>query len=147
LKEGLLPANAKERLRYCQEGGEQVVQFIREMVEIESPSDNKQAVDRVSALIAGKFEALGGRIKFHRVANFGDHLQVDFASPHSGKPILLLGHFDTVYPLGTLAQMPCRLDKGRLYGPGVYDMKSGIALMLAIVVMSRKAPLSASHLN
>jgi len=46
---------------------------------------------------------------------------------------LLLGHYDTVYPLGTLAQMPCRLEKGRLYGPGVYDMKAGIALMMTAI--------------
>jgi len=126
-------ANAKDRLRYCEERKDQMVQFIRDMVEIESPSDNKQAVDRVSALVASRFEGMGGRIRFHRTANFGDHLQVDFDSPHRAKPVLLLGHYDTVYPLGTLAQMPCRLEKGRLYGPGVYDMKAGIALMMTAV--------------
>jgi glutamate carboxypeptidase len=126
-------ANAKDRLRYCEERKDQMVQFIRDMVEIESPSDNKQAVDRVSALVASRFEGMGGRIRFHRTANFGNHLQVDFDSPHRAKPVLLLGHYDTVYPLGTLAQMPCRLEKGRLYGPGVYDMKAGIALMMTAV--------------
>jgi len=126
-------ANAKDRLRYCEERKDQMVQFIRDMVEIESPSDNKQAVDRVSALVASRFEGMGGRIRFHRTANFGDHLQVDFDSPHRAKPVVLLGHYDTVYPLGTLAQMPCRLEKGRLYGPGVYDMKAGIALMMTAV--------------
>jgi len=126
-------ANAKDRLRYCEERKDQMVQFIRDMVEIESPSDNKQAVDRVSALVASRFEGMGGRIRFHRTANFGNHLQVDFDSPHRAKPVVLLGHYDTVYPLGTLAQMPCRLEKGRLYGPGVYDMKAGIALMMTAV--------------
>ena len=126
-------ANAKDRLRYCEERKDQMVQFIRDMVEIESPSDNKQAVDRVSALVASRFEGMGGRIRFHRTANFGNHLQVDFDSPHRAKPVLLLGHYDTVYPLGTLAQMPCRLEKGRLYGPGVYDMKAGIASMMTAV--------------
>jgi len=125
--------NPKERLRYFQEREKQIVQFIRDMVEIESPSDNKQAVDRVGALIASRFEGLGGRIKFHRATNFGDHLQVDFESPHKEKPVLLLGHYDTVYPLGTLAQMPCQLRSGHLHGPGVYDMKSGIALMVAAI--------------
>jgi len=128
-----VPVNAKERLRYCEGRKDKIVEFIHDMVEIESPSDDKQAVDRVGALIASRFEGLGGRIKFHRTANFGDHLQVDFASPHSGKPVLLLGHYDTVYPLGALAQMPCQLKSGRLYGPGVYDMKSGIALMAAAI--------------
>ena len=76
---------------------------------------------------------MGGRIKFHRTANFGDHLQVDFESSRRAKPVLLLGHYDTVYPLGTLKQMPCRLEKSRLYGPGVYDMKAGIALMVTAI--------------
>ena len=53
-----------------------------------------------------------------------------FATERSGKPVLLLGHLDTVYPLGTLAGMPCRVADGRLSGPGALDMKSGIALML-----------------
>src|SRR3954451_2951880 len=104
----MVPVNPKERLRFCEERKNQVVQFIRDMVEIESPSDNKQAVDRVSALIASRFEGMGGRIKFHRTANFGDHLQVDFESSRRQKPVLLLGHFDTVYPMGTLKHMPCQ---------------------------------------
>jgi glutamate carboxypeptidase len=118
------------RLGYFQERKDQIVQTIRQLVETESPSDNKQAVDRLGALLAGRFEGLGGHAKFHRVENFGDHLQVDFAGPSGGKPVLLLGHLDTVYPLGTLATMPCRVADGRLCGPGSFDMKSGIALML-----------------
>ncbi len=77
---------------------------------------------------------VGGRGRVDPQAWFGNHLQVDFPGPATGsgkrKPILLLGHFDTVYELGTLAKMPCKIEKGRLYGPGVFDMKSGIALML-----------------
>ena len=125
--------NVKDRLRYCEERKEQMVNFTRDMVEIESPSDNKQAVDRVSALIASRFEGMGGRIRFHRTANFGDHLQVDFESSRRQKPVLLLGHYDTVYPMGTLKQMPCQAKNGRLYGPGVYDMKAGIALILSAI--------------
>ena len=122
-----------DRLRYFVERKDEMVETIRELVEIESPSDNKQAVDRVAALIASKFEALGGNIRFHSSNDFGDSLQVDFAAgenPTSSKPVLLLGHYDTVYPLGTLADMPCKIENGRLHGPGVLDMKSGIALIL-----------------
>lgn len=125
--------NVKDRLRYCEERKDQMVNFTRDMVEIESPSNNKQAVDRVGALIASRFEGMGGRIRFHRTANFGDHLQVDFESSHRQKPVLLLGHYDTVYPMGTLKQMPCQTKNGRLYGPGVYDMKAGIALMMTAI--------------
>jgi glutamate carboxypeptidase len=121
-----------ERLRYFEERREQIVSTIRQLVEIESPSDNKQAVDRLGTFVAAKFEALGGRARFHRSQDFGDHLQVDFTGGHAA-PILLLGHYDTVYPLGTLSNMPCRVDGERIWGPGVLDMKSGIALMLAAI--------------
>jgi glutamate carboxypeptidase len=107
-----------------------ITETVRQLVEIESPSDNKKAVDRLGVLLAGRFEGLGGHSKFHRAQDFGDHLEVDFATERSGKPVLLLGHLDTVYSLGTLARMPCRVADGRLSGPGALDMKSGIALIL-----------------
>jgi glutamate carboxypeptidase len=100
------------------------------MVEMESPSDNKAAVDKLGLWLASKFEALGGHSKFHRTLDFGDHLQVDFSGRDRRKPVLLLGHIDTVYPLGILASMPCRITDGRLWGPGALDMKAGIAFML-----------------
>ena len=119
------------RLRYFTERKDTIAETIRQLVEIESPSDNKPAVDQLGALLAGRFEEIGGHAKIpSRPETFGDHLQVDFAGAHSGKPVLLLGHLDTVYPMGTLATMPCRVADGRLWGPGALDMKSGIALIL-----------------
>ncbi|MGA8503053.1 MAG: M20 family metallopeptidase [Candidatus Sulfotelmatobacter sp.] len=128
------PAGA-DRLRYFSEHEDEIVATIRNLVEIESPSDNKPAVDRIAAFLAPRFEALGGRTHLHRSTDFGDNLQIDFAAPSRAgtpnrKPVMLLGHYDTVYPLGTLANMPCKIENGRLLGPGVLDMKSGIALML-----------------
>ena len=125
-----LQSEVANRFIYFEERKEQIAQTIRQLVEIESPTDNKQAVDQLGALLAGRFEALGGHAKFHRVPNFGDHLQVDFAGARGGKPVLLLGHLDTVYPMGTLTTMPCRVADGRLWGPGAFDMKSGVAFML-----------------
>jgi len=126
--------NWKDRLRYFSERQAQMVQTIRELVEIESPSDSKPAVDRIAEFVGQKFKAIGGRTLFHRNSEFGDSLQIDFDTAPSAaskaKPVLLLGHYDTVYPLGTLAQMPCKIKSGRMHGPGVLDMKSGIALML-----------------
>jgi len=119
-----------ERLRYFEARQEQIVQSIREFVEIESPSDNKPAADRMGAFLAGSFEAVGGRARVHHSEDFADNLQIDFPGRDSIKPVLLLGHFDTVYPLGTLATMPCHIVEDRMHGPGVLDMKSGIALML-----------------
>ncbi|HEY3615932.1 MAG TPA: M20 family metallopeptidase [Candidatus Sulfotelmatobacter sp.] len=119
-----------ERLLYFEARQEQIVRTIREFAAIESPSDNKLAGDRMGALLAARFEALGGRAHIHRAEDFADSVQIDFSGREKVKPLLLLGHFDTVYPLGTLATMPCHVVDGRLHGPGVLDMKSGIALML-----------------
>ncbi len=124
-----VPSEAANRLRYFTEREDAITETIRQLVEIESPSDHKAAVDQLGALLAGRFEKIGGHAKFHRVQGFGDHLQVDFADG-KGTPVLLLGHIDTVYPMGALATMPCRVADGRLFGPGVLDMKSGIALIL-----------------
>ena len=131
-KKILSPPNpeAERRLAYFTARSDQLISTIRDLVEIESPSDNKAAVDYVSATVAQKFAALGGRVKVHPAKDFGNHLQVDFAGKSAAKPVLLLGHYDTVYPLGTLATMPCRIANDKLTGPGVLDMKSGIALML-----------------
>lgn len=121
---------ASDRLHYFESRLDSLLQTIREFVEIESPSDNKPAADRMSAHLAGKFALAGGRPHLHRAQEFGDNLQIDFPGAANTTPVLLLGHFDTVYPLGILPAMPCRLEKGRLYGPGVLDMKAGIALIL-----------------
>ena len=119
-----------ERLAYFESRLPALVQTIREFVEIESPSDNKLAADRMGTLLAARFEAAGGRASVHRAENYGDNIQIDFSGREKIKPVLLLGHFDTVYPLGTLANMPCHQTGDRLHGPGVLDMKSGVALML-----------------
>jgi glutamate carboxypeptidase len=89
-------------------------------------------VDRVAEAVARKFSQLGGKVevRVHPSKDFGNHLQVDFPGKSAMKPVLLLGHYDTVYPLGTLTTMPCRVVDNMLTGPGVLDMKSGIALML-----------------
>jgi glutamate carboxypeptidase len=120
----------RERLDYFKSRQDALVKTIRELVEIESPSDDKAAADRMGGFLAGMFAAQGGRERIHAAEAFGNNVQIDFPGQTDAKPVLLLGHFDTVYPMGTLAQMPCRVMDGRLHGPGVLDMKSGIALML-----------------
>ena len=73
---------------------------------------------------------------------FGDHLRCEFKLPGAkmqGGKILVLAHSDTVWPLGTLAQMPLREEQGRLWGPGVLDMKSGIAFFVFAVHTLRDA--------
>jgi len=125
-----LDSKLADRLRFFETKRDQIVETVRQLVEIESPSDDKKAADGMAAQLACRFERLDFHAKFHRAEKFGDHLQVDFSGKRSGNPILLLGHYDTVYPLGTLKSMPCRTADGRIWGPGTLDMKSGIAMML-----------------
>jgi glutamate carboxypeptidase len=107
---------------------------LRELVEIESPSDDKAAVDQAVAHVAKLAVSLGGRVKLHKQKKFGDVLELRFGPARSRrKSVLLLGHLDTVWPLGTLRTMPWREEKGRLFGPGVLDMKAGVAMALAAI--------------
>ena len=116
---------------------------LRRLVEVESPSDDKTAVDAAAALTAGFAEACGGRVKLHKQKHFGNVLEVRFGPARGGrKPILLLGHLDTVWPLGTLRTMPWREAGGRFFGPGVLDMKAGVAMALAAIRILRELNIS-----
>src|ERR1051326_8675310 len=125
-------------LKHLQKGRPAMVETLRQMVELESPSDNKSAVDRLGEFLAEQFAAAGGQPKFHRQSERGNHLQVDFPGANSQRPVMLLGHFDTVWALGTLAKMPWRVAQGRAWGPGSYDMKAGITLMLHALAALRE---------
>jgi glutamate carboxypeptidase len=114
-------------LSWAEAHREEIISFIQELVECESPSDSPESVNRFVDLLAERtndiatLETLGSD-------GFGNHLRLTFDVPHkTDGQILGLGHSDTVWPLGTLAQMPFRRAEGRLWGPGVLDMKSGLA--------------------
>lgn len=119
-----------------------LLSLTRHLVLAESPSDTKAAVDACVALAASHATALGGRLKLHPQRQFGNILEARFG-PHrrsaSARPILLLGHLDTVWPLGTLKTMPCKVTDGRLWGPGTLDMKAGVAMALTAVEMLLEA--------
>jgi glutamate carboxypeptidase len=129
--------SALAHLAFYQQHEGEMLSLLRKMVEIESPSDDKTAVDRMGEFLAEAFERLGGQVTFYPQEAAGNHLKAEFVGGASdgtaggaGKPVLLLGHFDTVWPMGTLAKMPFRMEAGRAFGPGVYDMKAGIAMMI-----------------
>ncbi len=129
---------AQERLHYFEQRREKIIETIRELVSIESPSDNKPALDALAEVLAARFEALGGRPTVHKQREAGNHLQVDFG-PSGAPSVMLLGHYDTVYAMGTLASMPCRVANGKIWGPGALDMKGGIALMLEALSALRES--------
>jgi glutamate carboxypeptidase len=115
-------------LEYCEAHLAGIVQTIEALVRLESPSTDKAAVDRCGAALAGRLRAAVAVVEMLAQAERGDHLIARL--PGSGRPVMLLGHFDTVWPVGTLARMPLRRDGDRLHGPGVFDMKAGIAIAL-----------------
>jgi glutamate carboxypeptidase len=118
-----------EYFDFCRQHQAQMMALLQRMVEIESPSDDKAALDRMGAFLAEEFQKIGGAITFSQQRQAGNHLKAGF-SGRPAKPLLLLGHFDTVWSMGTLATMPFRIDSGRAHGPGVYDMKAGITMMI-----------------
>jgi glutamate carboxypeptidase len=105
-------------------------------VEMESPSGAKPAIDRMARFFARKFRGAGGSAAVLEHPRAGAAVLAEFPAPArptkrgAARPVLLLGHHDTVWELGTLRAMPFRRRRGRVYGPGVLDMKSGIVCAL-----------------
>jgi glutamate carboxypeptidase len=113
-----------------------LLDVIESLVRHESPSTDKAAVDRCGAAAARLLVDLGSVVTRVGQERAGDHIRAEFGA--GPEQFLVLGHLDTVWPVGQLERMPLRVDKGRLYGPGVYDMKAGIGLvMLAMRALGR----------
>ena len=104
---------------------------IETLVGLESPSTDKAAVDRCGAALSDRLRAMGAEVSHIAGESRGDHVRADF--PGSSGRVLLLGHFDTVWPIGQLERMPLREEAGRWYGPGIFDMKAGIAVAMHAV--------------
>ncbi|MCB1524642.1 MAG: M20 family metallopeptidase [Rhodoblastus sp.] len=106
---------------------------VNEWVAIESPTPDVEGVNRVGELAARLIAALGGSVeRISGAPNFGDIVIGRIAGETEGLGILLLGHMDTVHPVGTLAgPLPMRVEGDRAYGPGIYDMKGGNAMAFA----------------
>ncbi|MCS6951533.1 MAG: M20 family metallopeptidase [Bryobacteraceae bacterium] len=118
-------------LRWMREHQPDLIAWVEQLVRCESPSDAPEAVNRFVELVADSVADIA-RTRTFPGGRFGRHLQCEFQLPGNNKSgrILALGHSDTVYPLGTLERMPFRVARGRLWGPGVLDMKTGIALFV-----------------
>jgi glutamate carboxypeptidase len=119
----------RKLLDYCRGETPAMLACLRRAVEIESPTHSKAHVDRLAKFFAQEFRKSGGKVRLlpHRTA--GTALLGEFWGGRR-RPLLLLGHLDTVWDVGTLQRMPFRVRGGRAYGPGVFDMKAGIVLGL-----------------
>jgi glutamate carboxypeptidase len=126
----------------------EIIDLTRRLVLVESPSDDKRAVDACMDLAAEHGKGLGARVKRHRQKAWGDVLELRFGPRRkvAAERILVLGHLDTVWPLGTLKTMPWRIadDKAgklRIWGPGTLDMKAGVSMAFTAIEMLLEASL------
>jgi len=121
-------------LEACQSELTSMLACLRRAVEIESPSNSKAGVDRMAKFFARQLKLLPARVHVFPHPTAGSCVCAECWSGIQGaKPILVLGHLDTVWPEGTLAHMPFRVRQGRAYGPGILDMKSGIVCALGAI--------------
>lgn len=103
------------------------LEILTELVAIDSGTYSKVGVDAVGSRLADLLEAEGCQVRRHRLKDYGNCFEATLKGPGEGH-ILLLGHTDTVYPDGTAAERPLRVEDGRAYGPGAADMKGGLLL-------------------
>ena len=104
------------------------LRFLQRMVSMESPSFDKPLVDKFVRFVGSRFQEMGGEIEYVATERFGDQMLARFSGKSSDR-ILLLGHTDTVWPAGEIEKRPFEIGDGRIFGPGVFDMKAGILLM------------------
>jgi glutamate carboxypeptidase len=104
---------------------------LEELVKRESPSTDKAAADAYAEALAARFDVLGAKTTLIFNETNGAHLEVEFgtAQGQANKPGLLLCHYDTVWPLGTIDRMPFRIEADKAFGPGIYDMKASHAMI------------------
>ncbi|MBK8465446.1 MAG: M20 family metallopeptidase [Chloracidobacterium sp.] len=122
--------NAVKILKYFQLRQDAILDLIREIVDIESPSQNAEQSRLVADWVEKQAHSTGVDVSIERISvEDGDHLVIS-AFPGDEKHTLLLGHTDTVHPIGTNLKNPTRIEGDRFYGCGIFDMKSGVVLML-----------------
>jgi glutamate carboxypeptidase len=122
-------------LKWLRLRGPAMTRLLDRFTQVESPSFDKNAVDRFGALVAREWKSRGARVRILRQRQRGNHIRAEWSprAARSAGQILVLGHLDTVYAAGTLSRMPFRVSQGRAYGPGVFDMKGGLVIALFAV--------------
>jgi len=113
----------------------EMTRLLGRFVRAESPSTDNASVDRFGKIVAAEWKRRGARVTLVRPGARGNHVRAEWKprGRSARGQVLVLGHMDTVYDLGTLARMPFRLSQGRAYGPGTFDMKGGLVIALFAV--------------
>lgn len=121
-----------ELILYLSSRQEEMTKALDALVAYESPSRHKEKLDGLARSLAARYRSMGAKASIVADAHYGDHVVAIFSgagTAASCRPALVLGHFDTVWPLGTVASRRFRTDAGKAWGPGVFDMKAGIILV------------------
>jgi glutamate carboxypeptidase len=119
----------KELVQWTGARQEQMTRLLAEIVDIDSPSDDPAGVRALAAHLGAALRALGLDVAELPVPGAGPILRA--RTPGARRPVMLLGHLDTVWPTGTAAQRPARVEGDLLRGPGCYDMKGGLVVALS----------------
>jgi glutamate carboxypeptidase len=121
-------------LEYFTPRRDEILSLTRQLVERETPSRVEAPLHEIAAFVAERFQGLGAYVELTPVAGYGTHLCARLhqdAAHADGQQLLVVGHLDTVWPLGTLARLPFRItEEGTAHGPGVFDMKAPIAALI-----------------
>jgi glutamate carboxypeptidase len=120
------------RLYFRSRQGE-MVHLLKQLVTLESPTGDKKAVDACAAFVVKELKRVGCRTTVHPQRDIGDLVVAEFAPgkvKDADDEILVLGHVDTVWPVGKLAKMPFFVQGHKLHGPGVLDMKAGLVMLI-----------------
>jgi glutamate carboxypeptidase len=126
-------------LNYYNARRDVILNSIRELVERESKSREESRLNEIAGFVAGQLREIGGQIELIPQSGYGTHLRAgfDFGHDRGERSVLVVGHLDTVWPVGTLERLPFRINHAQgssnkecAYGPGIFDMKSGVAIVI-----------------
>ena len=124
-------------LSWLENQHDSMLALLKRLVEMESPSTSKESVDEVGKVFTEELEASGAKVSVLPSERFGNHLRATVGESQPDGQILLLGHLDTVWELGTLQEIPFRIENGIAHGPGTFDMKGGLVqLVFALRALS-----------
>jgi glutamate carboxypeptidase len=115
-----------------------VLERSQRYVEQETPSGGADAINRLSLMVEHDLLACGARVEHYDAPGFGRNLLARIKGTEEGAPVVVMAHIDTVHPVGTLAARPFRVEDGRAYGPGIYDMKTGLAVAIEALAWLRE---------
>ena len=119
---------------FLQEHSSQMLKSIQELVEFETPSTDQDRLNACTAILHQRFANAGAACETVEVSGGGNHLKVTVPGYDSKlAPALVLTHFDTVWPVGRIDSHPFRIEDGRAFGPGIFDMKTSLVVMEYII--------------